>query len=128
VLLFLGFGCFLLIFLSEDGREIFPEIVLQLVGGYIPRGEDAIIVSSLLMLPVVALATPFLLRWLERSRLLSNFLRVWAGILAACYLCFLIMYGDEAPEILVPLALSTTLTFIGLCLVKRRMPPDPLLH
>lgn len=125
VLMFLGFGCFLLIFTSEDGRELFPSIFEEIAGGWMPRGEEALIVSSLLTLPVIVLGAPFLFRWLERSRLLTNFLRVWTGILAACYGYFLVAYGDNVPELLVPLTLAPILTFIGLCLIRHPKPAPP---
>ncbi|MCH7226918.1 hypothetical protein [Haloferula sp. A504] len=117
-----GMLAFLFIFLLEDGRDLFPEILGSFIRGSFPSGDDAVAVSALFMLSVTSLASPFLLRWLEVSRLLTRLLRWCSIILAASFWFFLVRYGAYAADLLLPLALSPTFTFAGLCLIRPLTP------
>lgn len=124
VFLVLGMLAFLFIFALKDGRDIFPSILASFLGGDLPSGDDAVAVSGLFMLAVIAVASPFLHRWLELSRLLTHLLRWSSLILAACFWFFLIRYGAYSANILLPLALSPTFTFTGLCLIRQPKPTE----
>lgn len=126
VLTGLGLLAFLVIFLFDDGRDLYPYMVDGFMSGEVPQGEDAVIVSILLMLTLLATATPFLIQWLALSRLMTRLLRIVTLITAACFWWFLLRYGATAAEILIPLALSPTLTFIGLCLIRHPAPAAPV--
>lgn len=127
-LLIFGALAFLAVFLSEDGRRIFPNIFQSFANGDFPTGEDAVAVSGLLMLAVIALASPFLLRWLELSRLLTRLLLVCSALLATCFWFFTLRYFAYGAVVLLPLALSPTLTFFGLRFVQHPDPGEPFAH
>ena len=124
-----GAVSFLCIFLSEEGRSIFRFIHYAIRDpiGFLDI-EGSIVLSSVLTLSAVALASPCLIKWLPSSLLMRVILRVFSGLTASVFLYFCAEYGIKGEPVLIFLVLSPLLTFIGLLIVKPDPRPSVLEH
>ncbi len=117
-----GLG-YLAALLIEDFWSSYPAVFVELTQADVPQGEDALAVATILMLPVVQLGSPALLVLLERSRVMTWILRLSAASIAGS-LWFFFFTETGAEALLSVLASSSTLTLVGLSLVRHPRPPE----
>ena len=115
---------FIAIFLDEEGRSIVPYIGMLIQNPKRIDVDDAIVISTLLTLGAVAVASPMLLKWLPVSRMMRMMLRVFSGLPASVFLYLCVKHSATNDPILLLLIISPALTFIGLLLVKPLSPPE----
>jgi len=115
----------LCMFLTREGRSIFGFIAAAFRDPLNNLdGQDSIVLSTIFTLAAVALASPFLVKWLPSSRLMRVILRVFSALTALVFIYFGIIYGVDDEPVLLCLISSPLLTFIGLLLIKPAKRPE----
>ncbi|WP_338689851.1 hypothetical protein [Haloferula helveola] len=111
------------VYLDAESHDVWPWVAESLVTldtGGIDGGRA---IATFLTVSAVVTSAPFLFPFLGSSKLLRIFLRCIAGMAAATMVWFAHEDGDVI-RFLYPLAAAPTLTFLGLCLIPGRMPPE----